>query len=147
MVARAPGELLASDGNFGEQQLRLSDGVTSALRSLAQRHGLTLHTMVKGAWALLLSRYSGEPDVVFGDARGRARSQVDGGDSMVGMFLNPVPLRVHVDPECSLLEWLVAPREGARALGAVATEPVQLVTRERQQVVVAGARSHPGELL
>ncbi|HEY7407080.1 MAG TPA: amino acid adenylation domain-containing protein [Gemmatimonadaceae bacterium] len=108
MVARAPGELLPSDGNFGEQQLRLSDGVTSALRSLAQRHGLTLHTMVKGAWALLLSRYSGEPDVVFGDARGRARSQVEGGDTMVGMFLNPVPLRVHVDPGCSLLEWLVA---------------------------------------
>jgi natural product biosynthesis luciferase-like monooxygenase protein/amino acid adenylation domain-containing protein len=107
MVARAPGELLASDGNFGEQQLRLSDGVTSALRSLAQRHGLTLHTMVKGAWALLLSRYSGESDVVFGDARGRARSQVDGGDSMVGLFLNPVPLRVHVDADCSLLEWLV----------------------------------------
>ena len=98
VVSRAPGEMLPSEGNFGEQQVQLSEGVTSALRSLAQRHGLTLHTMVKGAWALLLSRYSGEEDVVFGDARARARSQIDGGDSIIGLFLNAVPVRVRVEP-------------------------------------------------
>ena len=127
MVARAPGELLASDGNFGEQQLRLSDGVTSALRSLAQRHGLTLHTMVKGAWALLLSRYSGESDVVFGDARGRARSQVEGGDSMVGLFLNPVPLRVHVDR--GVLAARVARRLAAPAGRALASSSMLPLSR------------------
>ena len=39
---------------------------SARLREMAQRTGLTMNTVLQGAWALLLSRYSGERDVVFG---------------------------------------------------------------------------------
>ncbi|MGH3904698.1 MAG: amino acid adenylation domain-containing protein, partial [Pseudonocardiaceae bacterium] len=39
---------------------------SARLHRVAQRNGLTVNSMVQGAWALLLSRYSGERDVVFG---------------------------------------------------------------------------------
>lgn len=92
--------------NFGEQELRLSVASTSRLQSLAQQHQLTLNILVQGAWALLLSRYSGEIDVVFGATRACRRSSVAGAESMVGLLINTVPVRVSVSPELALLPWL-----------------------------------------
>src|SRR5581483_1238875 len=67
------------------------------LQSVAKRAGLTLNTMVQGAWALLLSRYSGEPDVVFGSIVSGRPAELAGVESMVGMFINTVPARVQFD--------------------------------------------------
>ena len=89
----------------GDQEVFLSRGTTETLRSLARDHALTLHTFVQGAWAVLLSRYSGEDDVLFG-AIGSSRSSLEGGETMVGMFWNTQPLRVRVHGEASLLQWL-----------------------------------------
>ena len=50
----------AADKGHAETELWLSNTVTSRLKSLAQEHELTLNTLVKGAWVLLRSRYSGE---------------------------------------------------------------------------------------
>lgn len=90
---------------YGQEQIQLSEAVTSALKSLAQEHELTLNTLINGAWALLLSRYSGEEDVVFG-ARACLRSALEGGESMVGLSINTLPLRVCVSPEQSVMSLL-----------------------------------------
>lgn len=90
---------------YGQEQIQLSEAVTSALKSLAQEHELTLNTLINGAWALLLSRYSGEEDVVFG-ARVCLRSALEAGESMVGLLINTLPLRVCVSPEQSVLSLL-----------------------------------------
>ncbi|HWO40961.1 MAG TPA: MupA/Atu3671 family FMN-dependent luciferase-like monooxygenase, partial [Candidatus Eisenbacteria bacterium] len=90
----------------GEQELCLSSNVTQALSNLAQRHQLTLNTLVQGAWAILLSRYSGDQDVVFGIVRAGRSGTVEGAESMVGMFINTVPLRFKVSPTARLLDWL-----------------------------------------
>ena len=42
----------------------LGEPTTARLHDVAQRHRLTLNTLVQGAWALLLARYSGQRDVV-----------------------------------------------------------------------------------
>lgn len=80
--------------------------VTSSLRALARRHDFTLNTVVQGAWAFLLSCYSGETDIVFGVVRTTHRSTVDGAESMIGLLINTLPLRVRVDPDVSVLTWL-----------------------------------------
>lgn len=91
---------------FGEQEIRLSVVSTSMLQSLAQQHQLTLNTLVQAAWALLLSRYSGETNVVFGATRACRHSSVARAESMVGLLINTVPVRVEVSPEMPLLPWL-----------------------------------------
>ncbi|AFY36084.1 amino acid adenylation domain-containing protein [Calothrix sp. PCC 7507] len=93
-------------GSFGEQAIRLSEKTTAMLQSLAQQHQLTLNTLVQGAWALLLSRYSGETDVVFGATRACRHSSVAGAESMVGLLINTLPVRVSVSGEKPLLTWL-----------------------------------------
>ncbi len=95
-----------STGNHKEQQLRLPASTTAALQSLAQQHQLTLNTLVQGAWALLLNRYSGEVDVLFGVTVSGRPAALPKAESMVGLFINTLPFRVKVDPEAFLLPWL-----------------------------------------
>ena len=91
---------------YTEQQEYLSASLTSALKALAKNHGITLNTIVQGAWALLLSLYSGEGDVVFGATRACRRTALEGADHMVGPFINTLPMRIQVNGDTELIEWL-----------------------------------------
>jgi amino acid adenylation domain-containing protein len=88
-----------------EQRLRLSAAATSALESLVKRDGLTLNAVVQGAWALLLSRYCGEEEVVFGVTRA-CRTPLAVSGPMIGLFINTLPLRIRVSPEKPVSVWL-----------------------------------------
>ena len=57
---------------------------TLELRKLAEEHQVTLNTLLQGVWALLLSRYSGKEEVVFGVTRACRKSALEGAESMVG---------------------------------------------------------------
>ncbi|MFJ8593553.1 non-ribosomal peptide synthase/polyketide synthase [Streptomyces sp. NPDC093598] len=84
----------------------LSDAVTATLARTARDAGLTVNTVVQGAWALLLARYSAEPDVVFGTTVSGRPEELPGVESMVGMFINTVPTRVRVEGHRSAVDWL-----------------------------------------
>ncbi|WP_182880432.1 non-ribosomal peptide synthase/polyketide synthase [Microbispora sp. H10949] len=84
----------------------LAADTSARLRALARRGGLTLNTIVQGAWALLLSRYGGERDVVFGTTVSGRPAELPGVESMIGMFINTVPTRVAVDDRRDVVSWL-----------------------------------------
>ncbi len=84
----------------------LGEELSAGLRRLGKRNGLTLNTIVQGAWALLLSRYSGEPDVVFGTTVSGRPAGLPGVESMIGMFINTIPTRVAVPAGQSVVPWL-----------------------------------------
>ncbi len=90
----------------GVSERRLSREQTTALRELAASRDVTLNTLLQSAWAVLLHRYSGETEVVFGATRAGRRSAFADGDEMVGLFINTLPLRVKLDPEARLDELL-----------------------------------------
>jgi natural product biosynthesis luciferase-like monooxygenase protein len=98
-------------GSTNELELELDRELTASLDRLADENRVTLTTVVQGAWALLLSRYSGEKDVVFGATRACRHSGVAGADSMVGLFVNTLPVRVHLAPDQPLSDWLSALRQ------------------------------------
>ncbi|MBD2073786.1 amino acid adenylation domain-containing protein [Phormidium sp. FACHB-592] len=106
---QASSQLLDQPGH-GEEQLCLSAALTTALQSLAKQQDITPNTIVQGAWALLLSRYSGEADVVFGATRACRQSSIDGANSIIGLLINTLPVRVQVPAEAALLPWLKALR-------------------------------------
>ncbi|MDQ3824966.1 MAG: condensation domain-containing protein, partial [Actinomycetota bacterium] len=76
------------------------------LHEVAKRNGLTLNTVVQGAWALLLSRYSGADDVVFGTTVAGRPAELPGVEQMVGMFINTTPTRVTVPDGQGVVTWL-----------------------------------------
>ncbi|MEH1882694.1 non-ribosomal peptide synthetase [Nostoc sp.] len=93
-------------GIYNQQTFQLSQTVTEKLQYAARQHHLTLNNLVQGAWALLLSRYSGESDVVFGATVSGRPPTLVGVDSMVGLLINTLPMRVQVTGKVELLPWL-----------------------------------------
>lgn len=91
---------------YGEDSLRLSQEKTDALRELAKAYGVGMSGLVQGAWALLLGRYSGEEEVLFGVTRGGRRSSVKDADQIMGIFINTLPLRAPINPEMRVIDWI-----------------------------------------
>ncbi|MEO5731503.1 MAG: amino acid adenylation domain-containing protein, partial [Byssovorax sp.] len=87
-------------------EAHLPEAITATLGALGRRHRLTLNTLLQGAWAILLSRYSGERDVVFGATASGRPADLDGVESMVGLFINTLPVRAKLPREGALLPWL-----------------------------------------
>ncbi len=86
--------------------LQLSTETTSALKTLCKQHHLTLNTLIQASWALLLSHYNDDTDVVYGSVVSGRPADMSGIESMVGLFINTLPVRVQVLPGDSLLDFL-----------------------------------------
>jgi amino acid adenylation domain-containing protein len=92
-------------GDYGEAKLALSESASDALRTLAKRHRLTISTLVQGAWALLLSRYSGQSEVVFGSVVSGRPPSLTGSQAMIGLFINTLAARAHVEQDAVASAW------------------------------------------
>uniref|UniRef100_UPI001428A884 non-ribosomal peptide synthetase n=1 Tax=Streptomyces hygroscopicus TaxID=1912 RepID=UPI001428A884 len=74
--------------------VELPEDTTAALTALARRHGVTLNTAVQAAWGVVLGRLTGRTDVVFGATVSGRPADLPGVETMVGLFINTVPVRV-----------------------------------------------------
>ncbi|HJY05902.1 MAG TPA: amino acid adenylation domain-containing protein [Bryobacteraceae bacterium] len=106
----APVESLTS---HGAADSRLSADTTRQLDEYARRGQITINTVVQGAWALLLSRYSGESDVLFGSVVSGRPADLSGAGDMIGLFINTVPVRIDLSGDPPLHEWLKRLQEEA----------------------------------
>ena len=93
---------------LADQQRPLSEKTTQKLKAFAQTHKITLNTIVQAALGLVLSRYCDTPDVVFGATCAGRPSGLAGALSMVGLFINTLPVRVQVEKEAGVINWLQA---------------------------------------
>ncbi|MET0400296.1 MAG: condensation domain-containing protein, partial [Longimicrobiaceae bacterium] len=125
-----------AEGGHREAWLRLDGERTARLQAFARAEGLTLNTLLQAAWGLLLARWSGEADVVFGATVSGRPPQLAGAEEMVGLFINTLPVRVRVRPEMAVGEWL---RElQARQAALREHEHTPLVQLHRWSEVAAG---------
>ncbi|MFE6618161.1 amino acid adenylation domain-containing protein [Streptomyces sp. NPDC057740] len=112
----APAER-TSDGH-GVHELVLPEALTDALSATARAHRLTLNTVVQGLWALLLSGFTDRADVVFGATVSGRPPELPGAESMVGLFVNTLPVRVRIDPDEPLSMLLARVQHEQRSLDA-----------------------------
>ncbi|MFD4529430.1 amino acid adenylation domain-containing protein [Streptomyces sp. NPDC058470] len=76
----------------------LSPELTADLRRHAARAGVTMNTVVETAWAWVLGRHLGRDDVLFGTTVSGRPPELPGAESMIGLFINTLPVRVRLDP-------------------------------------------------
>ncbi|WP_051828466.1 amino acid adenylation domain-containing protein [Streptomyces bicolor] len=81
----------------GHVDRELPDAVARALTELARTRELTVNTVVQGAWALVLARLAGRTDVVFGATAAGRPADLPGVETMVGLLINTLPVRVRLD--------------------------------------------------
>ena len=89
-----------------EQSERLPSRTTAALQAIARQQHLTISTFVQGAWAILLSHHSHRDEVLYGVTVAARPSELSGVMTMIGLFINTLPLRVRISPQWHLIEWL-----------------------------------------
>jgi amino acid adenylation domain-containing protein len=112
------------NSNRGKRELSLPLDLTERLHAAVKEQGITMNTLLHGAWALVLGSYSGEEDVVFGAIRNCRRSAFDGdgtGAGIVGTLINTVPVRIKMPGELRVRDWL----KGLRAQ-SLAMRPYEL---------------------
>ena len=96
------GTLPSSSLSFNAKSYALSASLTERIKSFARQHRLTLSTIVQGAWAKLLSVYSGDAEVIYGLACAGRPDSLPAAERRVGLFINTLPMRVKVTAEGSL---------------------------------------------
>ncbi|MFF1947031.1 amino acid adenylation domain-containing protein [Rhodococcus qingshengii] len=97
--------LLAGEGSAGSSTGTVESVVTQVETELAEHlgafsadNGVTLNTMMQAGWGILLARQLGRTDVVFGATVSGRPPELDHVESMVGLFINTLPVRVTIDP-------------------------------------------------
>lgn len=93
-------------GTFREQTLALGETWTSRIEQYVQSAHITVSTFIQGIWAILLSKYSGKDDIVFGvTVSGRpAETKYD---NKVGLYINTLPFRARFIPDLRISDWLM----------------------------------------
>ncbi|MEU4341113.1 amino acid adenylation domain-containing protein [Nocardia sp. NPDC023852] len=89
-----------------EVRVRLSEYRTAALVTVAHRQETTLNTLIEAAWAIVLATVTAREDVVFGTTVSGRPPQISGIESMIGLFVNTVPVRVRLDHRETLAQLL-----------------------------------------
>ncbi|MDD0977468.1 non-ribosomal peptide synthetase, partial [Pseudomonas fontis] len=81
---------------------------TTRLQQHCRRLRITLNTLVQGAWLLVLQRYTGQRTVTFGATVAGRPESLPGADSMLGLFINTLPVIQTLQPSQPLVQWLRA---------------------------------------
>ena len=109
----------------GSVPLVLSRELTARLRAVSQRHGATLFMTLLSAWGVLLSRLSGQTDVVIGTpVANRQRREVE---NLIGFFVNTLALRLRLDAQTSIAALLAQVKETTLAAFAHQELPFEQV--------------------
>ncbi|MFJ5837259.1 amino acid adenylation domain-containing protein [Streptomyces shenzhenensis] len=87
--------------------VELPEDETAALTRAARTHQLTVSSVLQGLWAILLARHTGRTDIVLGATVSGRDADVPGIESMIGLFINTLPVRVRLRPEEPLADLLV----------------------------------------
>ncbi len=93
-----PGLRAVADGGYAMRELSFAfdAATTRLLAELGARLGVTLNTLVQAQWAVLLAGFGGDADVMFGAITSGRPAELAGIEAMVGLFLQPVPVRARV---------------------------------------------------
>ena len=80
--------------------------IYTQLKTHANKNQITVNTLVQAAWGILLSKYSGADEVVFGMTVSGRTTELSGFSEMVGLFINTLPLRLKFDAATPVQKWL-----------------------------------------
>lgn len=95
-----------SNGSALWQELQLDMAQSAQLEMRARTAGVPLNTLFQAAWALLLCRYTGQSQAIFGQTISGRPADIDGIERMVGLCINTVPVQVRLRADQPLTSFL-----------------------------------------
>ena len=107
-----PPDRLGTAGR-GVKTFRLPAATAEALTRLARSHNTTVNIVLQAGWAQILCGLTGQHDVAFGTTVAGRPPELAGVESMVGLFINTVPVRATLSPDTTTAR-LLAQLQNAR---------------------------------
>ncbi|MER5783106.1 amino acid adenylation domain-containing protein [Streptomyces mobaraensis] len=112
----APGAALGAAVEPAIVETEASPELTAAVTAVARARGLTLGNVAHTLWGVLVGSLTGAADVVSGTTVSGRPDDLPGADTMVGLFINTLPVRVRLAPDATLASTAAAVQAEQAAL-------------------------------
>ncbi|KPV61276.1 bacitracin synthetase, partial [Paenibacillus sp. A3] len=126
-------------GHVSEQFVYdLDKGLTQRIERMAKQHQVTVSTLMQAVWGIVLQKYNGQRDVVFGSVVSGRPTEIPGIESMIGLFINTIPVRVRTEEHATFAEAVKKHQERYLASHAYDTYPlyeIQAQTGQKQNLI------------
>ncbi|SCW56608.1 non-ribosomal peptide synthase domain TIGR01720/amino acid adenylation domain-containing protein, partial [Paenibacillus tianmuensis] len=116
----------------------LNRELTERLNRVAKQHQVTLYTLIQTAWGVILQNYNNSPDVVFGSVVSGRPAEIPGVESIVGLFINTIPVRLQAVPGESFAQAMIRSQEQTLKTQSYDTYPlfeIQKLTEQKQDLI------------
>lgn len=116
----------------------LDDGLIQQMKQAAEQHQVTMSTLVQTAWGVLLQQYNESNDIVFGSVVSGRPPVIPGLESMIGLFINAIPVRIHSKGEesfISLMKRNQAQAVDSHAYDTYSLYDIQNLTEQKQPLI------------
>ncbi|NOQ24318.1 MAG: amino acid adenylation domain-containing protein, partial [Bacteroidales bacterium] len=97
---------LPDNSNNQSHSFSITEDKFSILKQICKSQKLTIADILYSAWGILLSKYSGESDILFGTTISGRNIKFEGIEQMVGLFINTIPIRIRITPDKPLISVL-----------------------------------------
>jgi amino acid adenylation domain-containing protein len=88
---------------YSEQSVQLSTETTSALKAICENSRISINSVLQTAWAQILSRYSGDREIVLGATTSGRGAGLKGAESIIGPLMNTLPIKVSLSPDSEVM--------------------------------------------
>ncbi|WP_019411376.1 amino acid adenylation domain-containing protein [Pseudomonas psychrophila] len=106
LLAQSLAHVSSDSGDYADHRQVFDAASSQAFNAFARQHSITLNTLVQGAWALLLQRYSGQQTVAFGATVSGRPVDLPGAENQLGLFINTLPVITQPHAAERVAQWL-----------------------------------------
>jgi len=129
LVAMQPLDPRRGTGAVDRRVVSIAGAIEDGLRDAAARHQVSLNAVLQAAWSVVLRRYTGRADVVFGCVSSGRPPELPDVDRMVGMFVNTLPVPVTVPSDGEVGRWLRGIQDNYAAIRRYEFSPLSDIKR------------------
>ncbi|MEW9701791.1 amino acid adenylation domain-containing protein, partial [Paenibacillus sp. SI8] len=116
----------------------LGHKLTEQMNRTARQQQVTLNTLLQTVWGIILQKYSNNQDVVFGSVVSGRAADIPGIETMIGLFINTVPVRVRCEADAhfsDVLKWNQEQMLASRDYETFPLYDIQALTEQKQDLI------------
>ncbi|MGG1619718.1 condensation domain-containing protein, partial [Paenibacillus sp. NRS-1781] len=135
-----PASIATKSSEYISEQLtfELDSTWSEAMNRIAKQQQVTINTLMQSMWGLILQKYNNNEDVIFGSVVSGRPSDIPGVESIIGLFINTIPVRIQSERNATFAEIMRKTQEQALASGTFDSFPlyeIQALTEQKQNLI------------
>ncbi|APH47821.1 non-ribosomal peptide synthetase [Bacillus amyloliquefaciens] len=110
-----PGRLASEKKDYQNEEYSFvwDEELVAQIQQTANRHQVTGPNLFQAVWGAVLSKYNYTDDVVFGTVVSGRPSEINGIETMAGLFINTIPVRIKIDKDAAFSDVMAAVQKNA----------------------------------